>query len=109
MDVFQLADLAAGCRDAGRRYLEFLRVPALSAGVYLLPAGADDAQKPHTEDELYYVAAGRGVIRVGAEDRPVRPGSVVYVRANEEHRFHSITEDLTLLVFFAPAEYSQSN
>jgi len=33
---------------------------------------------------------------------------VVFVQANIEHRFHTITEDLTILVFFAPAEYSQA-
>jgi hypothetical protein len=40
------------------------------------------------------------------EDREVGPGAVIFVKAGDEHRFHSISEDLTLLVFFAPAEYS---
>jgi hypothetical protein len=31
---------------------------------------------------------------------------VVFVKAGVEHRFHNITEDLTTLVFFAPAEYT---
>ncbi|HEY3280388.1 MAG TPA: cupin domain-containing protein [Gemmatimonadales bacterium] len=86
------------------RYSEFLRVPALSAGWYVLPAGGGDPQRPHREDELYYVAAGRGAIRVGAEDRPVAPGTIVYVPAGQGHRFHSITEELRVLVVFAPAE-----
>jgi mannose-6-phosphate isomerase-like protein (cupin superfamily) len=86
------------------RYSEFLRVPALSAGWYVLPAGGTDPQRPHREDELYYVTAGRGVVRVGAEDRPVEPGTIIYVPAGAEHRFHSISEELRVLVMFAPAE-----
>jgi len=38
---------------AGKLYQEFLRVPALSVGVYVLAAGATDPQKPHQEDEVY--------------------------------------------------------
>ena len=106
MNVFELAPLLDQRRQSGRLYLEFLRVPALSAGLYELPAGAADPQQPHGEDEVYYVVRGRAVVQVGAEDRPVQAGSVVYVAANVPHRFHSITEDLTLLVLFAPAEGS---
>jgi mannose-6-phosphate isomerase-like protein (cupin superfamily) len=75
-------------------------------GLYVLPAGGVDAQSPHTEDEVYYVLSGRAVMKVADEDRPVQPGAVVYVAKNLEHLFHSIEEELTLLVFFAPAEYS---
>ena len=106
MQAFELAELIDKRKQAGRLYLEFLKVPDLSMGVYELPAGATDPQSPHTEDEVYYVAKGKAQIRVGNEDRPVQPGSVVYVAKNVEHRFHSIEEDLTILVFFAPAEYS---
>lgn len=107
MRIYSLGDLIAAREHAGRPYHEFLRVPALSAGVYQLAAGADDPQQPHTEDELYYIAAGRARIRVGDEDAPVEAGSLVFVAANVEHRFHSIVENLTVLVFFAPAEYSR--
>ena len=34
----------------------------------------------------------------------VAPGHLLSVPARVEHRFHSVTEDLLLLVFFAPAE-----
>ncbi len=76
----------------------------MSVGVYTLAAGATDPQLPHAEDEVYYVASGRGQIQVAGEDRPVQAGSIIFVKAGEDHRFHSIAEDLTLLVFFAPAE-----
>jgi mannose-6-phosphate isomerase-like protein (cupin superfamily) len=91
-----------------RAYVEFLRKESMSLGIYRLPAGGVDPQKPHTEDEAYYIISGRGMIRVGDESQPVVSSSVVFVKALDEHQFHSITEDLTILVFFAPAEYSQA-
>jgi mannose-6-phosphate isomerase-like protein (cupin superfamily) len=106
MEAFELEELLGAGRAAGRAYHEFLRVPSLSMGLYRLPAGGTDPQQPHTEDEIYYIAQGRGMIHVGAEDRPVAAGSIVFVGAGVEHRFHTIAEDLVILVFFAPAEYS---
>lgn len=104
MQAFELKELQQQHQAAGKLWLEFLRVPALSMGLYILPAGSVDPQQPHTEDEVYYVVRGRGQIRVGTEDRAVQAGSLVYVVAGVEHRFHTIEEELQLLVFFAPAE-----
>jgi len=104
MDAWEYADVEAAHALGGRLYHEFLRVPDLSAGIYVLDAGATDPQSPHTEDELYYVVTGRGAITVGDETRPVGPGSLVFVAAHVPHRFHEITERLELLVLFGPAE-----
>jgi mannose-6-phosphate isomerase-like protein (cupin superfamily) len=101
MDHFQVSDIVSDTA-----YTEFLREPAMSAGIYRLPAGSHDPQQPHTEDELYCVISGRGQIMVGGEHRAVGPGSMVYVPRLVEHRFHSITEALTILVVFSPAEYA---
>lgn len=106
MDAYQLSQLQQQLRRGHEPYLEFLRVPALSMGLYELPAGGADPQLPHTEDEVYYVVSGRAMIRVLNEDQPVGAGSIVFVAANVEHCFHTITEDLSILVFFAPAESS---
>jgi mannose-6-phosphate isomerase-like protein (cupin superfamily) len=108
MQAFSLPDVEQQRRAAGRPYLEFLRVPSLSLGIYELAAGGVDRQQPHTEDEVYFVTAGRAMVTVADEERAVGPGSMIYVAASVPHRFHSITEDLRLLVFFAPAEYSQA-
>jgi mannose-6-phosphate isomerase-like protein (cupin superfamily) len=108
MEAFEIGQLIEQQSRAGKAYLEFLRVPSLSMGVYRLPAGSVDPQNPHTEDEVYYVVSGRAQIRVGEEDRSVVAGLIVFVAANVLHRFHHIEEDLTVLVFFAPAEYSQA-
>jgi len=90
--------------QSGKLYREFLRVPAMSAGLYVLAAGATDPQRPHHEDEMYYVVRGRGRFRAGDEDCEVSAGSMLFVAAEVEHRFHDITEELAVLVFFAPAE-----
>lgn len=105
MLAYELAQLIAQRRASNQVYLEFIKVPDLSMGLYVLPVNGVDTQSPHTEDEVYYVASGRAKIKVAEEDRAVQAGSIVYVAKNVEHRFHSIEEELTVLVFFAPAEY----
>lgn len=104
MDAFELRDLEAQRAAAGRPYLEFLRSNDLSAGLYELAAGAIDGQSPHTEDEVYVVLRGRATIRVASEERPVEPGSIVFVAAGIDHRFIGIVDDLAVLVLFAPPE-----
>jgi mannose-6-phosphate isomerase-like protein (cupin superfamily) len=107
VDAWELMAIEQDRATSGERYREFLRVPDLSAGLYVLDAGAPDPQQPHGEDELYYVVAGRARITVGEETRDVRPGSLVFVAAEAPHRFHDITERLQLLVVFGPAEGSR--
>jgi mannose-6-phosphate isomerase-like protein (cupin superfamily) len=99
-NAFELDEQIEVQRDSGRPYHEFLRVPALSCGVYTLAAGANDLQAPHDEDEVYFVVRGRGRVRVAGEDRPIGPGSILYVRATSDHSFFEIEEEITLLVFF---------
>ena len=106
MQAFELTKLIQQRTDSDKLYLEFLKVPDLSMGLYVLPAGGTDPQSPHTEDEVYCVVSGRAKIQVADEDRTVQAGSIVYVAKNVEHRFHSIEEELMVIVFFAPAEYS---
>ena len=99
--AFSLEKQVAALRESGKPYREFLRVPALSCGVYTLPAGSDDLQAPHDEDEVYYVLRGRARLVVGGETIEAGPGSVLYIGATQEHSFFEIEEDMTLLVFFA--------
>ena len=87
-------------------YREFLRRRGMSAGLYMLPTGGQDHQHPHAADEMYFVLRGQATLRVGDREHPVRPGSVVSVDHGEEHQFVDITEDLRVLVVFAPPEGS---
>lgn len=90
--------------ETEKRYLEFLRIPAMSAGIYALSKGAQDLQSPHQEEEIYYVIRGRARMRVGMEHQEVSAGAIIFVEARKEHRFFDIEEDLLVLVLFAPAE-----
>jgi mannose-6-phosphate isomerase-like protein (cupin superfamily) len=101
---YDLPSISAERAQAGKLYQEFLRVPAMSAGVYVLAAGATDPQKPHHEDELYYVTRGRAKMVVAGDEQVVKAGSVIFVPAEVEHRFFDIAEELEVLVVFAPAE-----
>ena len=104
VQAFEQDDLLAQHGAAGDLYLEFLRVPAMSLGIYRLPAGAEDLQQPHQSDEAYYVISGRSRFTCDGTTVPVQPGTTLYAAAQAVHRFHDIAEDLTILVFFAPAE-----
>ncbi len=106
MQSFNLSELVSECEKNHTRWKQFLRVPALSMGIYRLKAGQIDEQKPHTEDEVYLVVSGKASFRAGDQHQPVAAGSLILVERHVDHRFYDITEDLTVLVFFAPAEDS---
>lgn len=108
MDAWDLDDLDAAREAKGRLYHEFVSVPELSGGLYVLEAGATDPQGPHTEDELYVVMSGRARVTVEDEVRDVQTGTVIFVAAGATHRFHDIEARLVLVVAFGPAEYSRA-
>jgi mannose-6-phosphate isomerase-like protein (cupin superfamily) len=93
--------------EKGRQHWrEFLRVSSLSMGLYRLKAGQRDEQRPHTEDEVYLIISGKASFRAGEQEHAVAPGTLIFVERSLEHRFFDVTEDLTVLVFFAPPEGS---
>lgn len=100
---FSLDDVNVAHAAAGQMWHEFLRVPDLSLGLYVIRVGGDDPQSPHNEDEVYFILSGKGVLRAGDEEFPAEAGSILYVAKQVPHRFHDVTEELRVLVFFAPA------
>ena len=100
----KLADIDRQRAQSSKLYREFLRVESMSSGLYVLPAGGTDPQRPHHEDEMYYVVRGKACFRAGEENLEVSAGSVIFVAAEVGHRFYDITDELAVLVFFAPAE-----
>ena len=50
--------------------------------------------------------AGRSRFTAGDDTRDVAPGDMIFVAARVPHRFHDITEQLRLIVVFAPPETS---
>ncbi|MEU6279659.1 cupin domain-containing protein [Streptomyces sp. NPDC047028] len=104
MKAFRLDDLEAERAANEGAYLQFLRERNMSVGLYALDAGESDPQRPHRQDEVYFVVSGRASITVGQETTEVARGSVVYVPAGAVHKFHHISEDLRVLVVFSPPE-----
>ncbi len=102
METFDLATLLDRRQASGKLYHEFLRVPALNAGIYVLPAGGNDPQQPHDQDEVYYVISGKATFSCdGYPDSPAITGQTIYVAKGVPHRFIDIEEELTILVLFA--------
>jgi mannose-6-phosphate isomerase-like protein (cupin superfamily) len=98
----------APAQDEPNDYTSHMAVPDISIGTYSIPAGGVDDQTPHTEDEIYVVTAGRARITTDDGEAEVKTGDVIFVPAGEGHRFLDITEDLSLLVIFAPAYKSRA-
>ena len=98
---FDIDDVRSEREGHGRPWQEFIRVPDLFTGLYEIPVGGEDRQSPHDADEVYYVLAGRATAVVEGDRIEVERGSVLFVGKDKDHRFVDITEDLSLLVFFA--------
>jgi mannose-6-phosphate isomerase-like protein (cupin superfamily) len=100
LQEFDLAKLVEKCEKLDAPYLEFLREPQLSCGIYQLSSGDEDHQTSHDEDEVYFVLKGKARIVIGGVEKEIRPGSILYVPTDTEHEFVGIEEDLSMLVFF---------
>jgi mannose-6-phosphate isomerase-like protein (cupin superfamily) len=107
MDDLTAASAYTDPVDADTHWVEHLRVPAMSLGTYSIRAGGVDDQTPHSEDEVYLVVSGRAGFVSGGRRIEVGPGSTLFVPATQVHQFVDVTEDLTLVVVFAPAESLQ--
>ena len=108
-DAFDAGHLVASLASDRHDFAEFFRAPSgsLSLTIARWPAGSIDDQAPHTEDEVYYVLAGRATLDVDGQPTPIEPGLVAFVAAGVEHRFRDIDEDLEVLVFWSPARLSR--
>ncbi len=107
MQVLRAAGYFAVREGEPNQYREHFRGDDMSVGTYCIPVGGKDAQEPHTEDEIYVVVRGRARLVAESGEVGVGPGTVVYVPAGEAHEFTDVTEDLSVLVVFAPAERSR--
>lgn len=92
---------ATGAPDG---YREFLRVPAMSLGLFKAAAGYVDNQQPHAEDEVYVVMSGSAILEIAGEPNLVTTGAIAFVAAHVPHHFYDISTDLRVLVLFAPAQ-----
>ncbi len=72
--------------------------------VYCLEPGQKQKVHAHAgSDKVYYVLEGRGVVRVGSEERELGPDEITLAPAGEEHGVVNPSgERLVMLVFMAP-------
>jgi len=81
-------------------------VPIYQHGSLLLKLFAPhrtDPQQPHTRDEIYLVAQGRGWFVNGDVRHAFGPSDVLFVPAGVVHRFEDFSDDLKLwVVFYGP-------
>lgn len=80
-----------------------LAVPIFTHGtleVELYSPKGHDPQQPHTRDEVYVIARGRGVFFDGARRYPVEAGAFLFVAAGQPHRFEDFSTDFAVWVLF---------
>jgi|SRR5215813_5803016 len=60
-------------------------------------------QVPHSQDEIYVIIRGRGVLIHDGNRDPFEPGDILFVAAGTKHHYEDFTEDLALWrVFYGP-------
>jgi mannose-6-phosphate isomerase-like protein (cupin superfamily) len=92
----------------GVPFRNVLRHGSLSVEAFA-PRG-QDRQRPHRQDELYVVVAGRSGFVRGADRVDCSAGDVLFVPAGTEHRFVEISEDFwAWVVFYGPAGGEAAN
>lgn len=107
MQVLRAAGYFAVPDGEPNQYREHLRVADMSVGTYCIPVGGKDGQQPHSEDEVYVVVRGRARLCTDTSEVEIGPGSVIHVPAYETHQFIDVSEDLSIVVVFSPAERSR--
>lgn len=102
--AFHLDDIVRQNAQTDGPWLQFFDNNTMFSGLYEIPAGGEDRQRPHQADELYFVIKGKAALIAGDEKYPARAGSIFFVKAEVAHRFVEIDEDLQVLVFFSKAD-----
>ena len=98
--AFELDSLVAKLKPTGRPWMPIMNGKNVLTGLYMLKAGAEDRQRPHDTDEVYYVVSGKSKFIAGGKEVEAKAGSILFVKADVEHRFFDIEEDMVLVVFF---------
>jgi mannose-6-phosphate isomerase-like protein (cupin superfamily) len=104
------ADVAkeqAGPHNGGGRtvgYSFFADVPKLGLVFRkrILRPGSAIGYHMQTEDEIYYVLSGRGVMTLDGKDMNVGPGTAVLTRTGSSHGLKPLgTEDLVIIIDYS--------
>lgn len=99
--------LSQGSPPAGNLAVPIFSHGSLAVELYT-PAG-HDPQKPHTRDEVYFVARGKGQFFDGERRCSVEAGSFLFVPAGHTHRFEDFSSDFVVWVAFYGPEGGESD
>jgi len=103
--LFKLADASAAVsefRESGKRPYTVRHARGSMVIELYAPRGVDD-QRPHSQDELYFIARGSGTFVREDEKVAFEPGDALFVAAGVEHHFEDFTDDFeTWVVFYGP-------
>ena len=80
-----------------------------SLAVELYTPVGRDPQKPHTRDEVYFVARGKGFFFDGERRHSVEAGSFLFVPAGQIHRFDEFSSDFAVWVAFYGPEGGETD
>lgn len=84
--------------EQGRSFATIFQHGSLAVEIYA-PRGTDP-QSPHTRDEVYFVAAGRGEFVCGESRQAFGPTDLLFAAAGVVHRFENFSGDLAVWVLF---------
>ena len=100
--VIRLAEAQAAIPGPpGAHALSFLQRGTLNVKLSL-PVNPNQ-QNPHTQDEIYVIVRGSGILYHDGKRDAFGPGDLMFVAAGTEHRFEAFTGDLAVwVVFYGP-------
>jgi mannose-6-phosphate isomerase-like protein (cupin superfamily) len=110
MDIKHLNDVPAFITKDGSEIRELLAhrnsvIRHQSLAEARLPAGGSTQEHYHAKtEEIYYITAGSGRMRIEGEERDVKPGDAIAIPPGAKHKlWNSGAETLRLLCCCAPA------
>ena len=97
---FDLSNSLEKIKNSNSYFHTFINKDSLAAGVLVLKPGEEDTQEPHDSDEVYYVIAGDGFLKIKDKDYKVSKDKLFFVAKDVEHYFHGNKKELKVLYFF---------
>ena len=97
---FDLSNSLEKIKNSNSYFHTFINKDSLAAGVLVLQPGEEDTQEPHDSDEVYYVIAGDGFLKINGKNYKVSKDKLFFVAKDVKHYFHGNKKELKVLYFF---------